>query len=127
MADDRDDRKRGDESSSQSNPFKPMSLNPVQLHKEEAREIKSAEIRARETPAVSIGDHSAPAQRVSERKIAFTPLNASKYDLKQEKSLEFRLRPISVTPAQMQQLRERRVAARDLGWVVPGHRIRIQS
>jgi hypothetical protein len=127
MADSRDDRKRGDEASPTSNPFKPMSLTPVQLHKEDARQIKSAEIRARETPAVSIGDHSAPAQPISERKFAFTPLSASKYDLKQEKSLEFRLRQITVTPAQMQRLRERRVAARDLGWVVPGHRIKIQS
>ena len=121
------DRKRRKKRSGQTepNPMKQVSLTPMELRDEPARPVESQSFEARETPIVSFGDHAAPAKQAQEHRFDFAPMQERRPELKQERSLKFQLRPITVTPVQMHELRERRVAARDLGWVVPGHRIRI--
>jgi hypothetical protein len=110
-----------------NNPFKPATLKPASLHKELARPIKASEVRASEVPMVNFGDHASPARPVSERPFAFSPLNEVRPDLKHEASRSIELTQAAVTPMQMQKLRERRVAARELGWSIEGPRIRIES
>ena len=107
------------------NPMKPVSLTPAELSNEPARPVESHPYQPRQTPMVSYGDHALSAKKVTEQRYDFAPVRENRFALKQEQSLNYQLQPITVSPIQMQLLQERRVAARDLGWVVPGHRIRI--
>lgn len=107
------------------NPMKQVSLTPMELRSEAANPMESQPFEARETPLVSFGEHASPAKHIQEHRFDVAPTQERRPELKQEHSPTFQLRPIIVTPVEMQQLQERRVDARDLGWVVPGHRIRI--
>ncbi len=118
-------RRQKKSTSSEPNPMTPVSLTPMELRNEPAKSFASKPFEARDTPMVSIGDHAPRSMHVSEQRYDFAPLQALRPELRKERSLEFKLRPITVSPVQMQQLRDRRVNARELGWVIPGHRIRI--
>lgn len=106
------------------NPFKPMSLTPMKLRNNPAREIPSHEVRATNLPIISYDDHATPASPVTEVRYSFAPLGEVRPDLNAERSADFALREIPVSPVQMKALRERRIIARDLGWSISGHRIR---
>lgn len=125
MARDKDQSNRDRKEASPGNPFKPASLKPVQLRNDPARDVSSADIRARDVPLVPFGDHASRANPVNENRYAFAPVREVRPDLKPEESRQYQLRPITVTPVQMQLLRDRRIKARELGWSIQGHRIRI--
>jgi hypothetical protein len=124
---DQGNRRSGDKSNvpREPNPMKQVTLNPVQLRSEPAREIPSQQIHARETPIVSYGDHASGAKPITEHRYDFSRVQELKPALREERSLKIELRPVLVTPVQMQKLRDRRAAARPIGWTIPGHTIRI--
>jgi hypothetical protein len=113
--------------SNPQNPFKPASLNPAKLNTEAPKEIKSSEVKARKLHATSFIESRPAAAPVSEHSLSFSDLHEHRPDFRVEKDRPFALKPIPVTPVQMQRLRERRVDARALGWSIEGHRIRIES
>jgi hypothetical protein len=115
-------RKREKRESGQS-PFKPVELTPMSLRQERARDVPSVEVTSREMPLASIGDHAQPARPVSSQSFAFTPLSEIRPEMRLELARSVALITIPVSPIQMQELRERRIAARQLGWVIPGYRI----
>jgi hypothetical protein len=106
--------------------IRPVSLTPMSLSNDPARSIKSSPVQSREATLRSLTDASAPAAPVQEHKYVFSALDEVRPELRPEPGREIALRPITISPTQMQDLRERRIAARDLGWVIPGHKIRIQ-
>jgi hypothetical protein len=109
------------------NPFRPVSLTPAQLRTESPREVKSAEITARQVQATSFTESRPAVAPLSEQSFAFSDLHELRSDLRQEKERPMLLKPVKVTPVQMQKLRERRVEARELGWSIEGSQIRIES
>jgi hypothetical protein len=109
------------------NPFKPVSLAPTQLRTETPREVKSAEIKARDVSATAFTESRPTAAPLSEQSYAFSDLHELRPDLRPEKERPMMLKPVPVTPVQMQKLRERRVEAQELGWSIEGARIRIES
>jgi hypothetical protein len=64
---------------------------------------------------------------MGERKFEFTPVQELRPALKEERSLSIPIKSIPVSPVQMQKLQERRTHARELGWTIPGHTIRIRD
>ncbi len=108
------------------NPFKPASLTPSRLRNDPAREVESSAIDSFDYPMISYDDASSPAERVSERRFNLTPLKEVRPLLRVEMSQNIKLTPIKVSPTQMQELRERRAEAREIGWTIDSASIRIQ-
>jgi hypothetical protein len=123
---DRNHSQPGNQTGNQ-NPFKPVSLAPAQLRTEAPREVKSAEIKARDVRATAFSESRPAAAPLSEQSFAFSDLHELRPDLRPEKERPMMLKPVPVTPVQMQKLRERRVEAQELGWSIEGARIRIES
>lgn len=121
MADTDEPRKRND------NPFKPATLTPATLRNDPARSIKASKITASTFSMTPVEDHSSPAAPLDETQFEFSPLRESSHSLKSETSRVFELTPVPVTPMQMEELRERRTRAREIGWTIDSAKIRIQS
>lgn len=113
-------RKRDD------NPFKPARLTPATLRNDPARSITPSKITASAFSMTPVEDHSNPAAPLDETRFDFSPLQESRHSLRAETSRIFDLTPIPVTPMQMQELRERRARAREIGWTIDSAKIRIQ-
>jgi hypothetical protein len=104
----------------------PFDLTPQELREEPFREVRPAEIRPAEAPMVSFGDRGPSELRPTESRYEFVEPVAMPLELRHEQAEEIRMLEIPMTGFEMRELRERRIAARDLGWKVPGVRIRIE-
>jgi hypothetical protein len=109
------------------NPFKPARLTPATLRNDPARQIKASSITASTFSMNPVVDHSSPAAPLHETHFDFSVPHELHHSLNEEPSRIFELTPVLVTPMQMQELRERRANAREIGWTIDSAAIRIQS
>ena len=102
----------------------PFELRPVELRQEPIREIRPLEFGHSEMPAVSFEDRGPDARPVIEHRYDATEFQHKPVELRREESRDIPMLSVPISDIAMRSLAERRVQARDLGWNVPGWRIR---
>lgn len=127
MADNPDHESTSRGPSSPDNGVKPNEIKPASLRPAPSRAINSVSLPSRPGALSETPDKSAPAAPMRERRMEFQPISEHRPESKREQERPISLRPVPITPAQMQDLRERRVTARDLGWNVLGKRVMVDS
>lgn len=119
-----DDRKTGAPDS--ENRKRPISLSPVTLKNERAHDVPSVNPPAREARLVPVGDHSQPAREIAELGYTIAPVGEVRPAMRLEQARRVQLHEVAVSSVQMRQLRERRIAAKELLPLVPGLRVRVR-
>jgi hypothetical protein len=109
------------------NPFRPAKLTPATLRNDPARELVSRPVDAVDVSMHRYDDHANPATQIQEVRFDAKPVKELRPAMKLEASIAYELTPVRVTPVQMQQLRERRAEAREIGWTIRAADIRIES
>lgn len=104
-----------------------MDLKPAQLKPEPTREVRPADVTARDNPLSELNEAPTVEKRVQEHRPEPGQLREYRPDLKPEQDRSASLRAIRVTPVQVQQMRERRVTARPLGWRLPGSSLQVDA
>lgn len=104
---------------------KPANLKPTTLRNEPARNIAPASVTPRETPARQYRDAAPPGRPITEHRPVSQTIQAKSFGLRREQERKISMTKIPISEMQMSELQSRRVGVRELGWSVPGVRIRL--